>query len=72
MLVGILTWMTQYMLGWQYFLEPISPFDKLDLPLTLTSTLCSLITYVACDFVSSKVLAKRPLEMNEPELSNIA
>ncbi len=72
MLVGILTWMSQYLLGWQYFLEPISPFDKLDLPLTLTSTFCSLITYLACDFVLSKVLAKRPLEMNEPELSNIA
>lgn len=72
MLTGISIWMCQYLLGWEYFMQRIPPFDKLDLPLTLASTVCSLIAYVTCDFIVNRVFAKRSLEMAEPELSNVA
>lgn len=70
MLVGASTWILQYMLGWKFFLERIPPFDKLELPLSLTATFCSLITYIICDYVMNKVIARR-MKMKETELADL-
>ncbi len=46
MVVGAGLWLPQYLAGWDHFLPSVTPFDRWQLPLSLTATVCSLLAYV--------------------------
>jgi SSS family solute:Na+ symporter len=45
MLVGTGLWGLHFAMDWEVFLQPIHPFQRLQLPLSLMATLCATIAY---------------------------
>ncbi len=45
MLVGTGLWGIHFAMDWEVFLQPIHPFQRLQLPLSLMATLCATIAY---------------------------
>lgn len=68
-LVGIGVWLPQYVLGWEHFLQGVSPFDQLGVSLSLTATFCSLLSYLAIHFWQVRILK---LEQREDLLAQAA
>lgn len=45
MLVGTGIWAIHFVCGWEFFLEPLAPFDQWEAPLSLSATFGALVAY---------------------------
>ncbi|MCA9071198.1 MAG: hypothetical protein KDA84_19860, partial [Planctomycetaceae bacterium] len=45
MLVGTGIWAVHFVLGWEFFLEPLAPFHQWEVPLSLSATFFALAAY---------------------------
>jgi hypothetical protein len=46
MLTGTGIWAVHFLMGWEIFLAPVSPFQNMQLPLSLSATACALLVYL--------------------------
>ncbi len=57
-LAGSTVWLVHFLAGWEHFLEPLAPWNRWQLPVSLTATFASLLGYLLCEVLAGTTLSR--------------
>ena len=66
MLVGFGAWLPQYLIGWDNFLQPLSPFDRWPIPIELAATALAFAAYLSCHLF----IRRQRMHAQDPEAAS--